>query len=100
MKEKKITNIDSKVKSPNQKNVDEETGNIDNKSIFHWYHVTSKRKKITWFVFFLVSMSMSIFMISSSISDYFKYEVISKIRVFNEIPMDFPVLNERNIFKT
>jgi hypothetical protein len=67
------------------------------KSLAHRYLSASKRARQTWLLFFILASSISIFMIYVSCRDYYKYEVISKIRVFNEIPMLFPTVTICNL---
>jgi hypothetical protein len=67
------------------------------KTLIHRYLSASKRARQTWLIFFILALSISIFMIYRSCRDYYKYEVISKIRVFNEIPMLFPTVTICNM---
>jgi hypothetical protein len=55
--------------------------------------------KIMWFILFLIFTFIGIFMVYSTISNYLKYEVVTKIEKINEFPVQFPSItfvNQRN----
>jgi hypothetical protein len=65
-----------------------------------------KRKKksiqFLWISFLLISTSLCVYMIIKSVLEYLEFEVITKIRVFNERPMEFPrvMICNKNPFVT
>jgi hypothetical protein len=46
--------------------------------------------KIMWLFFFVMCTCIGFFMVYSTISNYLKYEVVTRIEVINEIPAEFP----------
>jgi hypothetical protein len=53
--------------------------------------------KVLWSVFVLLSTGFCSFMITRSVLDYLKNDVVTKIRVFKEIPAEFPVITICNL---
>ena len=45
--------------------------------------------KIMWFIFFVISTSLGIYMLFVSVLDYLSYNVVVKIDVINELPTQF-----------
>ncbi len=48
--------------------------------------------KIMWLVFFLLSSSAGIFTIIQSFINYFNFDVVTSIKVINEMPLEFPTI--------
>jgi len=46
--------------------------------------------KLMWFVFFLISLGCCSFLIISGFVQYFSYEVVTSIRIVNDVPTEFP----------
>ena len=53
--------------------------------------------KIMWLLFFICSASSGVYMVTNSILDYFKYEVVTQIRVVHETPTQFPTVTFYNL---
>jgi hypothetical protein len=53
--------------------------------------------KVMWLAFFILAHVTCIFLIRRNVLAYFKYDVVSKIRVFSEIPSVMPSLTICNI---
>ena len=53
--------------------------------------------KVSWIIFLIVSFGLCSFMIAQSISAYLSFEVVSQVRVFNEVPMEFPTVTICNL---
>jgi hypothetical protein len=53
--------------------------------------------RIMWLFFLLVSTGFCFYMVTRSIMDFLGYEVVTKIRVFNEVPIEFPTITICNI---
>lgn len=58
--------------------------------------------KCMWAVAFLLSSGLCIFLIIQSVVNYSNFDVITKIRVLNEVPMTFPTVTicNKNAFVT
>jgi hypothetical protein len=48
--------------------------------------------KIMWLVLFLLSSSAGIYLVIESFVNYFSFEVVTSIKVFKEIPTEFPTI--------
>jgi hypothetical protein len=48
--------------------------------------------KIMWLILFLLSSSVGIYLVIQSFINYFNYEVVTSIKVFKEIPTEFPAI--------
>jgi len=48
--------------------------------------------KIMWLIFFLLSSSVGIYTIIQSFINYFNFDVVTSIKVFKEIPTEFPAI--------
>jgi len=68
--------------------------------------IKSDRKclKIMWLILFLLSSSVGIYLVIQSFINYFNYDVVTSVKVFKEIPTEFPTItffilrnNRRNI---
>jgi hypothetical protein len=53
--------------------------------------------KILWLLFSLGSTGFLAYLVSKSIMDYLTHEVVTKIRVYNEVPLEFPTVTICNI---
>ena len=52
--------------------------------------------KIVWFGLFLVSASVGIYSVIDSLNDYLNYEVVTKIDIIEELPIQFPAITFYN----
>ena len=62
--------------------------------------IITRRKKsnrLVWSIFFVISVCLFSFMISKSVKNYLKYDVITKIANIHEIPIPFPTISICNI---
>jgi hypothetical protein len=62
----------------------------------------SKVNKFMWIVFVLISASFSSYMVIQSILNYFKYEVVTTVRIISEPYSEFPAVmfcNKNNLNK-
>jgi len=48
--------------------------------------------KLMWLLFLIFSSSMCTFMVVRSILDYLNFDVVTKVRVFSEVPSEFPAI--------
>jgi hypothetical protein len=53
--------------------------------------------KIMWLIFLFISTCLCGYMVMKSILDYLSFDVITKIRVQNEVPMEFPTITICNL---
>ena len=53
--------------------------------------------RIMWLNFFICSASFGIYMVSNSVYDYFKYEVVTQMRIIQEAPTQFPTITFYNL---
>jgi hypothetical protein len=53
--------------------------------------------KILWSIFVLLSTAFCAFMVTRAVLDYLKNDVVTKIRVYKEIPAEFPTITICNI---
>jgi hypothetical protein len=53
--------------------------------------------KIMWLIFLIVSSGLCGYMVMKSILDYLSFDVITKIRIQNEVPMEFPTITICNL---
>jgi hypothetical protein len=53
--------------------------------------------KIMWLYFFVCSASCGIYMVTNSIMEYFKYEVVTQVKVVHEAPTQFPTVTFYNL---
>jgi len=53
--------------------------------------------KIMWFLFILLSTGFCFYMVTKSVMDYLNHDVVTKIRVFNEAPIEFPTITICNL---
>jgi hypothetical protein len=53
--------------------------------------------KTMWFIFLSLSAAFCGFMVARTILDYISFEVVSQIRVFDEIPAQFPTITICNL---
>ena len=49
--------------------------------------------KIVWFVFFMISCGGCAYLLYRSITSFLLYEVVTTIKVINEMPMPFPAIS-------
>jgi hypothetical protein len=64
------------------------------------FRTQRKSIKFMWLLLFIIFSSLGIYMVYKTVSNYLKYEIVTKIEVINEIPTEFPtvtVINLRNI---
>ena len=52
--------------------------------------------KIVWFGLFLVSASVGIYSVIDSLNDFLNYEVVTKIDMIDELPIQFPAVTFYN----
>jgi len=63
------------------------------------FRTQKKPIKIMWLILFSLFSSIGMYMVYKTISNYLKYEVVTKIDVIHEIPAEFPaitIINLRN----
>jgi hypothetical protein len=48
--------------------------------------------KLVWLIFFLIFTALTGYFVSKNVIDYYSREVISKIEIINEKPIEFPVI--------
>jgi len=48
--------------------------------------------KVMWLIFFLLSSSVGIYLVIESFINYFSFDVVTSIKVINEIPTQFPAV--------
>jgi len=53
--------------------------------------------RILWLLFSLASTGFLAFLVTKSIMDFLTHEVVTKIRVYNEVPLEFPTVTICNI---
>jgi len=53
--------------------------------------------KVMWLNFFICSASCGIYMVTNSITDYFKYEVVTQMKIIQEAPTQFPTVTFYNL---
>ena len=53
--------------------------------------------KVMWFIFFIVSLSFGIYLLTLCVIDYSKFDVVSQTDIFYEIPTQFPTVTFYNL---
>jgi hypothetical protein len=53
--------------------------------------------KVMWFIFVLISTGLCAFMVSRSVIDFASFDVVTKIRVYRDVPVAFPTITICNI---
>ena len=53
--------------------------------------------KLMWLLFLICSSAMCGFMVVRSIMDYLSFDVVTKVRVYSEVPSEFPTITICNI---
>jgi len=53
--------------------------------------------KFVWIFFTLISTGLCSYMVSKSILDYLNHDVVTKIRIENEVPIEFPTITICNL---
>ena len=48
--------------------------------------------RLLWITCTLISAGLCAFMIISSVNEYFEYDVVTKIRVIDQVPLEFPTI--------
>ena len=58
--------------------------------------------KLIWLVLFAVFAGLTLWLVLKALTEYFAYEIVSKTEVFNERPVDFPIVTicDTNPFTT
>jgi len=53
--------------------------------------------KLIWLAFLLIATGACIYMCTEAVLDYLDWEVLTKVRVYSEIPIEFPVITVCNL---
>ena len=54
------------------------------------FHSNRRTIKLMWIIFFLLASVSSILLIAQNVKEFLKYEVVSQLKVINELRSPFP----------
>jgi hypothetical protein len=79
-----------------------EFNNRSNQRLCSYLKTKNNTLKVIYIIFFILSASLSVLMVVQGIGEYLAFEVITKIRIFNEQPTEFPkiMICNKNPFVT